>query len=671
MNASTTLCDFQPDDKTPTGYACTRCGKRVWRSGLLADCRAVPRRKRHCAPCQKHSATEPVRFLSHPQAEICITHYQRPDDLDQLLETVVAFGNGWRTYVEDTCGNLSAGRNRLVRRTAGSYVILLEEDMRLRADSNLRALVDILEADPGVGVVCGCLNERGKFCDRGADLALSNGVLEITSPPGDKWRTTSNGLTYRHCDYGPNFFAARREVLAGHLWDERFELLEHAIWFWSLRQRGQWKVACTPESVVDHLLSRPTKQYAEARGRTQQFAAMWPAHYGFTRIQHKAALKIAPAKMRAALPNLVVLTVGHTNSSVLMRQLQQVGWLLGEDVDAEYGESRAVRVLNDQAIAGSVIAPAAAHRIVDALPTPWALKDPRFCKTLDQWMPAFADHKPVLLWLTKDPSQVEASWARRRESLDKLRDRLRLAEDHYARWPWQKLILDAEQLAQASQLFNPVLQALEIPRGQHRVWDETGPPMPTQYRDWVSQWQLLHPSWRHKMWGDAESRGFLDRYYPKIGACYASAKNPAAKSDCLRHAVIHRVGGVYLDVDFRPIKPIDELLAGCQAFAVEHRSDGLICAGVLGAMAGHPTTERILHTFPARWDREANWKTGPYLVDGCVRGHDDCRVLESRLFFPMDFAHRHQLDATTAYPGAYAVHHFAASWLPPDVPRSS
>lgn len=150
-------------------------------------------------------------------------------------------------------------------------------------------------------------------------------------------------------------------------------------------------------------------------------------------------------------PNILLLTVGCSNSSIVMRMLEQLGWNLG-DADDKYAESVSCRAVNMRRpfVVGDAVDALA------ALPQPWAIKDPRFCETLPAWKPLLIRYKPFLLWVTKDLAYVKASLVRRFGARPAWADeRMHRCQTHYATWPYGRLKIDVGQIAAAVRLFDP------------------------------------------------------------------------------------------------------------------------------------------------------------------------------------------------------------------------
>jgi hypothetical protein len=170
---------------------------------------------------------------------------------------------------------------------------------------------------------------------------------------------------------------------------------------------------------------------------------------------------------RDARPNILIVGVGHSGTSVLTKMLGCLGWHTPA-ADEEFAECVPLRDANDQALIHGAL-PAAAEAIVAELDrhSPWVAKDPRLCLTLPLWWPLFRDNPPLVLHLEKQREQVEASFHRRgtqkhgeasiryvqgspRYKLDELYASL---EDSLRAWPYPVVTVHYDQIAAASQLF--------------------------------------------------------------------------------------------------------------------------------------------------------------------------------------------------------------------------
>jgi mannosyltransferase OCH1-like enzyme len=203
-----------------------------------------------------------------------------------------------------------------------------------------------------------------------------------------------------------------------------------------------------------------------------------------------------------------------------------------------------------------------------------------------------------------------------------------------------------------------------IPKTFHRVWlDE---PVPDRFEAYWDRFRDLHPDWELRTWDDS---GGLD--WLRCPSEFSSAKTWAGKSDVLRYELLYEFGGVYVDTDVEPLRPFDELLEDDRPF-IGWEDGNLLCPTVMGAPPKHPAIWKLLQELP-RWFHKyermpPNRQTGPYFVTRFLRGRADVRQLDPAAFYPVGWWEKARLGGP--YPNeSYAVHHWAAGWLPDGPPQ--
>lgn len=176
-------------------------------------------------------------------------------------------------------------------------------------------------------------------------------------------------------------------------------------------------------------------------------------------------------------------------------------------------------------------------------------------------------------------------------------------------------------------------------------------------RDWLE----LHPSWELREWRDADAA----RLEMTNRAAFDAAVSGAAKADILRLEILLRHGGVYLDTDFEPMKNIEPLLWNTRAFVGWHNATYLNNA-VMGAVPNHPYIRALaLAVRQGIADYETlDLQTGPGLLTRVrfAGNFPDLREFGPDIFYPYDWNEEHR--ANESFPDAFAVHHWAKSWVP-------
>ena len=111
---------------------------------------------------------------------------------------------------------------------------------------------------------------------------------------------------------------------------------------------------------------------------------------------------------------------------------------------------------------------------------------------------------------------------------------------------------------------------MTIPRCFHSVW--VGDPMPDHLAEYVKTWTRVHPSWEHRVWGDADL-GWLQNQSLYDFAEAITRHTGQFRSDVARYEILHRFGGVYVDADFEALQPrIEQYFHERQSHRIDDRT---------------------------------------------------------------------------------------------------
>ena len=220
---------------------------------------------------------------------------------------------------------------------------------------------------------------------------------------------------------------------------------------------------------------------------------------------------------------------------------------------------------------------------------------------------------------------------------------------------------------------------LLIPKVFHQIW--LGPkPIPDQFQQWADRWLALNPGWRMEWWTDQHLPEMTNRKE------FDAADKMAAKSDILRYDICWRYGGIYIDSDLEPLRPIEPLLDNVNAFYGDERPN-TPCNAILGCAPNDAFFGRLVHALPASFAGEGDIvdKTGPRFLKRELEGYlgekrryewdwgqkrrlrissesGDRQVIafDWRVFYPYYYTEpQREWDD---FPGAPARHHWTASW---------
>jgi mannosyltransferase OCH1-like enzyme len=179
-----------------------------------------------------------------------------------------------------------------------------------------------------------------------------------------------------------------------------------------------------------------------------------------------------------------------------------------------------------------------------------------------------------------------------------------------------------------------------IPKIMHFIWvgDETKRP-----DNCIDTWRAHNPDWTFLIWGNAELAETNWHNRDHMNAMYGRELNGVA--DMMRWEILYSNGGVVVDADSICLRPLDDALLDCEAFACwenEIARPGLIAAGYFGCEAGNAFVKQIvtdIHAEPSV-THELAWKTvGPLRLTESYRkyGYSRLRIYPSHFFIPRHF----------------------------------
>lgn len=161
----------------------------------------------------------------------------------------------------------------------------------------------------------------------------------------------------------------------------------------------------------------------------------------------------------------------------------------------------------------------------------------------------------------------------------------------------------------------------KIPKTIHQIW--VGPKrIPKSYRVFADTIKKMHPEWEYKLWTNADVESF-----PWINKeLFDKTTNPGMKSDIWRYEILHRYGGLYLDMDIESLRAFDPLHERLEFYA-GFCGQSLVNISVIGSVPGSPILARAIYELSNKVSR-LNFKnivvstvmneTGPFFFTDLV-----------------------------------------------------
>lgn len=196
-----------------------------------------------------------------------------------------------------------------------------------------------------------------------------------------------------------------------------------------------------------------------------------------------------------------------------------------------------------------------------------------------------------------------------------------------------------------------------IPKRLHAFWG--GPEMPEELAGYLERWRELHPAWEFNLWTPDNLPELRNQDMFDDPEGWSSKSNPWQwRSDLARYELLHDVGGVYVDCDLEPLRPIDELLTS-EFIALE--DSHYVNNAFMGAEPESDWMADILGGLRKRalrlWDCRVNKSIGAQYLTEVMSRHPEVNVLPPELVYPYHWSQLHRQGGD--YGDAYTAHHWA------------
>ncbi len=210
-----------------------------------------------------------------------------------------------------------------------------------------------------------------------------------------------------------------------------------------------------------------------------------------------------------------------------------------------------------------------------------------------------------------------------------------------------------------------------IPKIFHQIW--LGPkPIPDNYNLYRQTWLEKNNNWCTILWNENNITSLT--YFKKDD--FEKCVNYSEKSDYLRFCIVLEHWGVYLDIDFECLQPIDLLISPYDFFIwKESAGDGreFLNSAIFWATPHHIILKKIFTDIPHQLNKiELNnvYKIWPgyvsshekYILEegGCIFPKYYFDPISWEDYFPWIELNRKELIEK----GAYGIHHYYSSWHP-------
>ena len=216
---------------------------------------------------------------------------------------------------------------------------------------------------------------------------------------------------------------------------------------------------------------------------------------------------------------------------------------------------------------------------------------------------------------------------------------------------------------------------ITIPKIIHQTWKTST--LPDNFKKWSQTIKDMHPTWEYKLWTDEDNRNFIKDNYNWFLTTYDNYNMNIKKVDSVRYFYLYHFGGVYIDLDFECLKPLDNLISNKRIILGE-MGDGSCSNCIPNAiMISRPNEPFWLYVILKMIQRDktgsAEYDTGPQLLKECYDTFIDKNIItleKSDILYPIDWttSKGQELRANIPtnpkelFPNSYMVTYWTHSW---------
>jgi inositol phosphorylceramide mannosyltransferase catalytic subunit len=179
----------------------------------------------------------------------------------------------------------------------------------------------------------------------------------------------------------------------------------------------------------------------------------------------------------------------------------------------------------------------------------------------------------------------------------------------------------------------------EITKVVHQTWKTEL--VNARYAKYISSWQAMNKGWKYSFTTNDMNRAFIQSKYPEFLQIYDTYKTDIQRADFVRYFLLYEYGGVYADIDFEALKPLDLAISKEQSCIIgqepfEHAHvlydvPRIICNAVMLSCPRHPFWLIVFQELVSRRHIKTVRATGPKMLSAALNKYDRLlRQIKSR-----------------------------------------
>ena len=202
---------------------------------------------------------------------------------------------------------------------------------------------------------------------------------------------------------------------------------------------------------------------------------------------------------------------------------------------------------------------------------------------------------------------------------------------------------------------------IKIPKIIHQIWDSHDE-LTSSLKEISKTWKEFHPDWEYRLWNKTGIDEFLNIHFPDFIPYYKSYPYDIQRWFAIRYLILFHYGGLYVDLDYECIEPVDALLSNskcCMSIVpavdtMNYNKPVVVGNSFMACIAKHNFFEKIIYdmkinnnkTFSKFKTFEIMERTGPFLttrVHCAYPDKEEITLIPTELVTPLTINESHML----------------------------
>ena len=205
------------------------------------------------------------------------------------------------------------------------------------------------------------------------------------------------------------------------------------------------------------------------------------------------------------------------------------------------------------------------------------------------------------------------------------------------------------------------IRDVKIPKIIHQIWD-SDEELTNSLKEISKTWKEFHPDWEYRLWNKAGIDEFLNLHFSDFIPYYNSYPYDIQRWFAIRYLILFHYGGLYVDLDYECIEPVDALLSNstcCMSIdppvdTMNYNKPLVIGNSFMACLAKHNFFEKIIEdmkvnnkkTFSNNKIQEIMESTGSFLttrVHSAYPDKEEITLIPTELITPLTINESHLL----------------------------